>query len=209
MKRSSMAAVAVLGLAVAVGSPRARGGPIGPLDPGAFPSLGTLNITSGSYTFNTTTGQLLDSSNNVLFTGVSNGHAVFDFSQITISGGSFGVIGNNPLELLSQGNISFTGGSINLDGGAGGSGGSSAGGGGGPGGPGGYGGGGGGAYGGGFGSGGLGLGPGGGGSGHLGGAGGGFGGAGGGFGGGSGGQPYGFPFVLAGGSGGGGGSGTP
>src|SRR5262245_32123952 len=133
MKRATRAAVAVLGLAVAVGSPMARGGgPIGPLDPGQFPSLGTLNITSGAYTFNTTTDQLLDSSNNVLFTGVSfvsfGGAAVFDFSQITISGGTFNVVGNNPLWLLSQGDISFTGGSIGLDGGSGGGGSSSAGG---------------------------------------------------------------------------------
>jgi hypothetical protein len=124
MNRSILAA-AVLGLAVAVGAPRARGGP---LDPGAFTPLGTLNISGGSYTFNTTTDQLLDSSNNVLFTGVTfNGIAVFDFSQITISGGTFtatgsvgstGMIGQ-PLALLSQGDINFTGGSINLDGGGG------------------------------------------------------------------------------------------
>src|SRR6516164_1682041 len=107
MKRSSMASVAVLGLAVAVGTPQARGGP---LDPNAFTPLGTLNITSGSYTFNTTTDQLLDSSNNVLFTGVTfNGIAVFDFSQITISGGSFRGTGSNPLALLYLGNIGITG----------------------------------------------------------------------------------------------------
>ena len=123
MQRSGMAVAAVLGFAVAVGSPMARGGP---LDPGAFTSLGTLNISSGSYTFNTTDAQLLDSSNNVLFQGVIyNGIAVFDFSQIAISGGTItttgfltptpGVLGQ-PLALLSQGDISFTGGSINLDG---------------------------------------------------------------------------------------------
>jgi hypothetical protein len=116
-----MAAVAALGLAVAVGAPRARGGP---LDPGAFTPLGALNITSGSYTFNTTTDQLLDSSNHVLFTGVTfNGIAVFDFSGITISGGNLSATGTNPLALMSQGDIRFTGGSINLDGGPGGAGG--------------------------------------------------------------------------------------
>src|SRR5262249_6165424 len=107
MKRSIMAAV--LGLAVGVGAPTARGGPLGP---GAFTSLGTLNISSGSYTFNTTTDQLLNSSNQVLFTGVTfNGIAVFAFSQITISGGTFTVTGSvgptgmtgQPLALLSHG----------------------------------------------------------------------------------------------------------
>jgi hypothetical protein len=105
MRRSTIAAVAVLGLALAVGPAEARGGP---LNPGAFPSLGTLNITGGSYyTFNTATDQLLDSSNNhVLFTGVtSNGIAVFDFSQIVIGGGTFTATGSNPLALLSQGGI--------------------------------------------------------------------------------------------------------
>ena len=87
MKRSGMAAVAVLGLAVAVGSPMARGGP---LDPNAFTSLGTLNITGGSYTFDTSTDQLFDAAGHVLFTGVTyNGIAVFDFSEITMSGVSF------------------------------------------------------------------------------------------------------------------------
>jgi hypothetical protein len=84
----------------------ARGGP---LDPNAFTSLGTLNITSGSSTFNTTTDQLLDSSNNVLFTRVTyNGIAVFTFSGVTISGGAFTATGSNPLALLPQGNIIFT-----------------------------------------------------------------------------------------------------
>ena len=90
MRRSSRAAMLLF--AVAFESPKARGGP---LDPGAFASLGTLNITGGSYTFNTTTDQLLDCSGNVLFTGVtSNGIAVFDFSQITISGGTFTATGS-------------------------------------------------------------------------------------------------------------------
>jgi hypothetical protein len=116
MRRTTMAAV-VLGLAVALGTPMARGG--GPLDPGAFPSLGTLNISGGSYTFNTTTDQLLDSSNNVLFTGVTfNGIAVFDFSQITIGGGTIGSTGSQPLALLSQGDIRSTGSSIYLNGGS-------------------------------------------------------------------------------------------
>src|SRR5215467_3866915 len=112
MKRSSVSVVLLF--AVAPLLPAARGGP---LNPGAFTPLGTLNISSGSYTFNTTTDQLLDSSNNVLFTGVTfNGIAVFDFSGITISGGTFTGTGGNPLALLSQGNISLTGGNINLDG---------------------------------------------------------------------------------------------
>jgi hypothetical protein len=115
-----MTGLALMALAVSAGSPMARGGP---LDPGAFTPLGTLTISGGSYTFNTTTEQLRDSSNNVLFTGVtSDGIAVFDFSQITISGGTFTATGSvgstgmvgQPLALLSQGDISFTGGSMNF-----------------------------------------------------------------------------------------------
>jgi hypothetical protein len=37
--------MAVLGLVVALGAPRARGGPLNPLD---FTPLGTLNIAGGS-----------------------------------------------------------------------------------------------------------------------------------------------------------------
>jgi hypothetical protein len=91
----------------------------GPIDPSTLPSIGTLSISSGSYTFNTNT-DTLTGSNGVSFTGETyNGIAVFDFSQVDISGGTFSVTGSDPLALLSQGNISFTGGSINLSGGNG------------------------------------------------------------------------------------------
>ena len=85
--RSTMAAAAIAVIRRGISLAERQGRPA---PPSAFTSLGTLNITSGSYTFNTTTDQLLDASSNVLFTGVtSNGIAVFDFSQINISGGTF------------------------------------------------------------------------------------------------------------------------
>ncbi len=180
-----------MALAVAMGTPRAEAGP---LDPNAFASLGTLDITSnnsyGGYTFNTTNDTLTDDSNGaVLSTGVtSNGVAVFDFSEITLSGAYFNTIGNAPLALLSRGGISLTDTMVNLDGGVGFGGGGIAG-------PGGYAGGR---------QGGAGDGPGGGVGGVVGG-GGGFGGAGYGFGSASTGQPYGnLGLQLVGGSGGGG-----
>ncbi|MGD0043193.1 MAG: hypothetical protein ABSE84_22795, partial [Isosphaeraceae bacterium] len=112
MTRSLTMAVGVLGLAVALGAPAVRGDL---LNPDAFSSLGTLNITGGSYAFNTTTDTLSDSSGTVLFTGVPyNGIAVFDFSQIALSGATFTATGSGPLALLSQGDINFTGGTINV-----------------------------------------------------------------------------------------------
>jgi hypothetical protein len=91
----------------------------GPIDPNSLPSIGTLSISGGSYTFNTN-NDTLTGSNGVSFTGQTyNGIAVFDFSQVNISGGTFSVTGADPLAILSQGNISFTGGSIDLSGGNG------------------------------------------------------------------------------------------
>src|SRR3954451_18057863 len=103
MTRQFVLVAAVLsGLAV-----RASAGPLNPLD---FQSLSTLNLSTGSYTFNTTTDQLLDSNKNVLFTGVtSNGIAVFDFNQVVIGGGTFTATGSNPLALLSRGDIIVNG----------------------------------------------------------------------------------------------------
>jgi hypothetical protein len=91
------------------------------LNPGDFSSLGALNLSGGTYTINTTTDQLLDASNNVLFTGVtSGGVSVFDFSSIALNGATINVTGGDPLGLLSRGGIGLTGGSINLTGGDGG-----------------------------------------------------------------------------------------
>ena len=83
----------------------------GQLDPNAFPSLGTLNVSSGTLTINTDT---LSMSGAASFTGVAlnqNGGpqvAVFDFSSITIgSGVTVTLIGSRPLALLSLGNATI------------------------------------------------------------------------------------------------------
>jgi hypothetical protein len=91
----------------------------GYLDPAAFTSLGTLNLTSGNYTINTSgVPTLLDSSNNVLFTGttyVQGGSfdstvSVLDFSSINIGTGvNIRITGDNPLALLSQANAQISG----------------------------------------------------------------------------------------------------
>jgi hypothetical protein len=79
----------------------------GQLDPNAFTSLGTLNVSSGTLTINTDT---LAMSGAATFTGVAlsqNGGpqvAVFDFSSITIgSGVTVNISGSRPIALLSQG----------------------------------------------------------------------------------------------------------
>src|SRR5207253_3645875 len=76
------------------------------LDPNAFPSLGTLNVTSGTLIINTDT---LTVSGAATFTGIAINQiggpqvAVFDFSSITIgSGVSLLFIGSRPLALLSR-----------------------------------------------------------------------------------------------------------
>lgn len=101
----------VLGLSPAVSG--------GYLDPGAFTSLGTLDLTSGNYTINTNGAPtLLDSSNNVLFTGTTFNQggsfdstiSVLDFSSINIGAGvNITIVGSNPLALLSQGNVTLAG----------------------------------------------------------------------------------------------------
>jgi autotransporter-associated beta strand protein len=80
----------------------------GQLDPNAFTSLGTLNVSSGTLTINTDT---LAMSGAATVTGValnqSSGPAVavFDFSSITIgSGVTVNIVGTRPIALLSQGN---------------------------------------------------------------------------------------------------------
>jgi autotransporter-associated beta strand protein len=88
------------------------GSAYGQLDPNAFPSLGTLNVSSGTLTINTDT---LAMSGAASFTGVSfnqnNGPqvAVFDFSSITIgSGVTVTLTGSRrALALLSQGNATI------------------------------------------------------------------------------------------------------
>jgi hypothetical protein len=97
----------------------------GLLDPLNFASQGTLNLGAGSYTINTTTGQLLDSGNNVLFTGVTFNQGipggapfqgwdptirVFDFDSISVaSGATIRVTGDNLLALLSRSNVTLNG----------------------------------------------------------------------------------------------------
>ena len=89
------------------------------LDPANFTSIGTLSESSGTYVFNTS-NDTLTQGGTTLFTGVTvNGVAVFDFASINITGGTFTVTGSNPLALLSQGNLSFTGGSLSANGGDG------------------------------------------------------------------------------------------
>ena len=77
------------------------------LDPNAFSSLGTLNITSGTLTINTDT---LAMSGAAAFTGVSIAQAdgpqvaVFDFGSITIgSGVTVNITGSQALALLARG----------------------------------------------------------------------------------------------------------
>jgi autotransporter-associated beta strand protein len=80
----------------------------GQLDPNAFTSLGTLNVSSGTLTINTDTLTMTGAAS---FTGVAlnqNGGpqvAVFDFSSINIASGvTVSMSGSRPLALLSQGN---------------------------------------------------------------------------------------------------------
>jgi hypothetical protein len=103
------------------------------LDPLAFSSQGTLNLAAGTYTLDTTTMQLVDSSNNVLFTGAAFNQGVpagspyfgwnptvtvFDFNSITLAAGAvINTMGDNPLAILSRSTVSFgAGASINASG---------------------------------------------------------------------------------------------
>lgn len=89
------------------------------LDPSAFTSLGTLNLTAGNYTIDTNGAPTLrDASNNILFTGttyVQGGSfdstiAVLTFQSITIGAGvNIRAVGSNPLALLSQSNVTLAG----------------------------------------------------------------------------------------------------
>jgi hypothetical protein len=112
------------------------------LDPSDFPSLGVLNLLSGTFTIDTGNGVggapvLKDSLNNVLATGLLYGQGgsfnpnigVLTFSNITIGVGvTVNVTGANPLALLSYGSETINGhilanGARGLDGGQGGTGG--------------------------------------------------------------------------------------
>jgi autotransporter-associated beta strand protein len=91
-----------------------------PLDPNAFTSLGTLDVSAGTITINTDT---LAISGAASFTGVampqSGGPeiAVFTFDGIDIlAGATIAVSGTRPLALLSQGDITIDT-RINLNGG--------------------------------------------------------------------------------------------
>jgi hypothetical protein len=91
-----------------------------PLDPLAFGSLGALAVGPGAYTVFTdgAAPTLVDSSLQVLATGwyVAQSDAfnpqvaVFSFDSIVVStGAAITAVGNNPLALLSRGDISFAG----------------------------------------------------------------------------------------------------
>jgi hypothetical protein len=107
--------------------------PAEPLDPLAFPSLGSLILPAGNYTLDTGVS-IIDTP--TLSVGATTYHgtvanqstsfnpqvAVFDFDQLTFGpGANVRVTGNRPLALLSRGNLSIEGGQIVLAaGGAGG-----------------------------------------------------------------------------------------
>ncbi|MBX3424040.1 MAG: hypothetical protein KF688_00030 [Pirellulales bacterium] len=82
-----------------------------PLDPNAFTSLGTLNVSSGSLTINTSTLQMSGAAS---FTGVNwpqpSGPpiAVFVFDAINVTGGTVSIVGDRPVALLSKGNAVVT-----------------------------------------------------------------------------------------------------
>jgi hypothetical protein len=101
--------LAQLGLCAGMLAPAAAD----PLNPFAFSSQGTLNLSSGSYTIDTSGAApvLLDAGSNILFTGTAYQQggsfdstiAVLDFNNIQIgSGVSITVTGANPLALLSR-----------------------------------------------------------------------------------------------------------
>lgn len=82
------------------------------LDPMAFGSLGTLNLVAGDYRIETNGAPvLLDSANNVLYTGTTyfqggsfgSTVSVLDFDAIHLAvGANIRVMGDNPLALLSR-----------------------------------------------------------------------------------------------------------
>ncbi len=113
MKRSSRLSIVVLSLAVAIGTPTARGGPLSPLD---FTSLGAFPTASGSYTFNTSaSGAPTLTGGGKTITGIYfDGIAVFDFNSISVAGNQqfYGGTGSLPLALLSRSNASIAAGGV-------------------------------------------------------------------------------------------------
>jgi hypothetical protein len=98
-----------------------------PLNPLAYSSLGSLNVSSGTLTFNTDTlsvtgggGGLISTTGTTQSQGGSNPDiAVFDFSSVGIGNGvTVQVIGSHPIAILSQSNLSIAA-SLNLSGAAG------------------------------------------------------------------------------------------
>ena len=116
--RCAMASVG-FGL-LGIGSAAALADATAPLDPNAFASLGSLSGAT-SYVFNTAYGSAptLTENGATVITGViSNGFAVFDFSDINISTGSTittsgQLQGSAPLAILSQGSVVLDG-SVNI-----------------------------------------------------------------------------------------------
>ncbi|MBS0261635.1 MAG: hypothetical protein JSS02_06720 [Planctomycetes bacterium] len=112
----------ICGIAIAIGL-QSTLAHAGHLDPLAFSSQGTLNLAAGTYTLNSTTMQLTDSSNNVLFTGISYNQGtpagapydgwnptvtVFDFNSINLAAGAvINATGDNPVALLSRTTVVF------------------------------------------------------------------------------------------------------
>jgi len=114
-------AVASVGFGLlGMGAGAARADATAPLDPNAFTSLGSLSGAT-NYVFNTGSGSppTLTENGTTVITGViSNGFAVFDFSDINISTGSTittsgQLQGSAPLAILSQGSVVLDG-SVNI-----------------------------------------------------------------------------------------------
>ncbi len=126
-RRRLPAALSALAVALGILVPAIAPGPAvaGQLDPSAFPSQGTLTLSSGTYTI-TTNGAavLMNSSGTVLATGTTFSQggsfdptiSVLDFNSISIGTGvTINVTGSDPLALLSRGMVTISG-TINADG---------------------------------------------------------------------------------------------
>ncbi len=109
MNRRYLAIALVLIVAVGQGSVSATG----PLDPNSYASLGTLSITSGTLTFDTSALTVSGGGSGLTSTtGVTQSQAsgpiiaVFDFDDVSIGGSAtIQVAGLNPIAILSRGNI--------------------------------------------------------------------------------------------------------
>jgi hypothetical protein len=111
----AVAVISVVGLACS--------GSAEPLNPDAYTSLGSLEVSSGNLTFNTDT---LTVSGEFSLTGVVQAQstglpsiAVFDFSKIAISNGvTVNFVGSRPVALLSRGDLTISP-TLTLNGGVG------------------------------------------------------------------------------------------